>query len=330
MALGCKHRCVRAIYGSKKDVVNRRCYTDDLLHNDVESRVATRLEEFVKRRKGGEELATDEETEYMLDAGPFLYLHYTCDDEREEQRGVYKQYLAKVERRFDEANAKHEIACSACNKGCVLRLNDGDYVCDTCQNIEAGPSTYTKADFETNPPPRAPRQQLYRPINHFNEMLVYFQGQELSEIPSDVVRYIRTATAKHYPMEHVTHVHVKKLLRLKRLNKYYRNIPTILQQALGVDPPRFTHEQIGVLQNTFVETQAVFQEMNSDRINFLSITYLLYKFCEMMGWVGYLQLIPLLKSPEKLAEHDATWSQICDKTGWYFIKTKVAPKCLST
>lgn len=322
-------RRTRAVYGSKKDAVNRQCYQDDLLHNDVESRVGSRLEEFGKRRKTGDCLAHEQETEYVLDAGPFLFLHYGCVT-REDQRAVYQKYLSQVEGVFDEGNAKHVIECLACNKGCILRLNDGDYVCDTCQNIEAGPSTYSKADFETNPPPRAPRQQLYRPINHFNEMLVFFQGQELTYIPADVIEYIRSAAAKHYPMEVMTHVHAKTLLRLNRLSKYYRNIPTILQQALGIVPPLFTDEQIGVLRSTFLETQAVFQDMKSDRINFLSITYLLYKFCEMMCWHKYLALIPLLKSPEKLSEHDATWSEICHKTGWGFLKTKVSPKCLNS
>lgn len=317
----------RAVYGSRREVISRERYADDLVHNDVESRVAEKLDSFAKRHKTGDCLSLFEETEYVLSAGRFLFDHYACSD-RDEQREVYKKYLAEVEGVFDEANAKHQIGCNACNNGGLLLMNDGDYVCTSCHNIEPGPSTYSKADFETNPPPRPQRQQLYQPINHFNEMLIYFQGLEMTEIPSDVIQYVAKEAVEHYPMERVTHVHVKQLLQVKKLNKYYRNIPTILHQALGINPPIFSVDQIGILRKMFLDTQSAFRLLSSSRINFLSISYLLFKYCELMNWTEYLALIPLLKSPLKLLEHDDAWLSICKSIGWAFVKTRHVPRCL--
>lgn len=325
----CRIRPPRALYGSKKETESRKRYSDEVGHNDVESRMSLKLAEFAQRRKKGHFCATHEETEYILSAAPFLYEHNICDS-RDAQRDVYKAYLSKVEGLYDEVNSKQPIPCYACNKGEMLHLNDGDFVCGECHNIEPGPSTYCKADFENNPPPRPPRQQMYKPINHFNEMLVHFQGKEMTEIPLDVIEYVKTATVVHFPMETITHNHVKKLLRLKKLNKYYRNIPSIVQRALGHTPPCFNDDQTKSLRHLFVETQNVFAETCVTRINFLSINFLLYKFCELMTWHSYLPLIPLLKSPEKLAEHDKAWQEICVKTGWVFIQTNSVPRCLTT
>lgn len=323
-----KTRPSRATYGSKKGREARKKYSQTLVHDDVESRVAQRIAEYAHRRKQGDLNAVYEETEYLLGAAPYLLTHHSAET-RDEERAVFKNYLASVEGEVDHADLKQPIQCKGCNQGEMIRVTGGDFVCLVCEDVEPGPSTYTKADFNNAPPAKPPRQQLYKPINHFNDMLMHFQGKELTDVPGDVIDYVSAAVPMHFPMEKVRHAHIKKLLRMKRLNKFYRNIPSIAHKALGIPPPTFTDEQLKTLRDLFAETQCAFNDTCVTRINFLSVNFLLYKFCELLGWRAYLPSVPLLKSPEKLMDHDKAWADICKKTGWQFFPTKPIPRCLA-
>ena len=48
-----------------------------------------------------------------------------------------------------------------------------------------------------------------------------------------------------------------------------------------------------------------------ERKNFLSYSYVLYKFCEILGYTEYLKYFPLLKSRSKVANQDFIWRCIC-------------------
>jgi hypothetical protein len=58
-----------------------------------------------------------------------------------------------------------------------------------------------------------------------------------------------------------------------------------------------------------------------DRKNFLSYSYVLYKFCELLGEDDYLPCFQLLKSKEKLYKQDQIWKKICQELSWEYIKT---------
>ena len=58
-----------------------------------------------------------------------------------------------------------------------------------------------------------------------------------------------------------------------------------------------------------------------ERKNFLSYSYVLYKFCELLSEDEYLPCFPLLKSKEKLYQQDVIWKKICKELQWEFIAT---------
>lgn len=317
----------RALYGSKKTTDSSRRYADEIEYNDVESRVMYRLDQFAKRRKRGDENADKDEIAYSLQIGPYLLRHSLAED-REEQREIFKEYLLRIEGIGEMSDMKAPVTCPGCRKTNLIAKSDGTWICGECFYSENGPCSYNKADFEKFPAERPPRQQIYRPINHFNQMLLHFQGKEITDIPETVIEHVRLCANVDYPMETITRAHVKKILQKRGMGKYYHNIPTIMQMAFGVTPPSFTDDQTTVLRDMFGETQRVFSELNTKRINFLSITYLLYKFCEIREWKEYLPHIQLLKSTDKINEHDLAWKGVCSATGWKFEPTRTLPRCL--
>jgi hypothetical protein len=58
-----------------------------------------------------------------------------------------------------------------------------------------------------------------------------------------------------------------------------------------------------------------------ERKNFLSYSYVLYKFCELVGRDEFLPCFPLLKSKEKLKQQDMIWKGICEILQWEYLPT---------
>ena len=67
----------------------------------------------------------------------------------------------------------------------------------------------------------------------------------------------------------------------------------------------------------FKDIQAPFEKhCPPERKNFLSYSYVLYKFCELLGEDEYLEYFPLLKSKEKLYNQDVLFRKICEELRW--------------
>ena len=75
-------------------------------------------------------------------------------------------------------------------------------------------------------------------------------------------------------------------------------------------------------RSLFKEIQIPFMKhCPPERKNFLSYSYVLHKFCELLEYDNLLCYFSLLKSREKLQEQDKIWKKICEKLGWHFIKS---------
>ena len=48
-------------------------------------------------------------------------------------------------------------------------------------------------------------------------------------------------------------------------------------------------------------------------------SYVLFKFCQLLGWTQYLPFFSLLKGREKLRKQDALWAGVCGDLDWQFI-----------
>ncbi len=114
---------------------------------------------------------------------------------------------------------------------------------------------------------------------------------------------------------------------LKKLgyNKYYEHISHIICRLNGKQPPTISSEVEAKLRRMFKEIQEPFAKVcpiiQKSRKNFLSYSYVLYKFVELLGLDELKLLFPLLKSREKLYQQDKIWEAICKELNWEFIKS---------
>jgi len=115
---------------------------------------------------------------------------------------------------------------------------------------------------------------------------------------------------------------VREYLKKLRLNKYYEHTSHIINKLNGIPPLTIPKDVEEKLRNMFKEIQQPFMEAcPPDRKNFLSYSYVLHKFVELLG-LDHLKIhFPLLKSRMKLHQQDLIWKKICEILGWQFIKS---------
>ena len=74
------------------------------------------------------------------------------------------------------------------------------------------------------------------------------------------------------------------------------------------------------LRRMFREIQIPFHKYcPPERKNFLSYSYVLHKFVELLDLDEYKNCFVLLKSREKLHQQDKIWKQICSHLKWQYI-----------
>ena len=104
---------------------------------------------------------------------------------------------------------------------------------------------------------------------------------------------------------------MREILKRLRINKYYEHINYIINRINGVPTPHFTPELEEKLCSMFKEIQGPFlKHCPRDRKNFLSYSYVLYKFFQILKLPEFSKYFPLLKSPDKLRQQDEIFKKI--------------------
>ena len=173
-------------------------------------------------------------------------------------------------------------------------------------------------------PPREMSYYAYKKINHLNEWLAQFQAKETTEISQAVLEQIRAELRKDRitDMSKLKPSKLKEVIKKLKLNRCYDHIAHVLNRLNGISAPVLSREVEEKLRFMFKEIQFSFvKHCPKKRSNFLSYSFVLYKFCELLELDEYLPCFPLLKSREKLYMQDKIWQKICEDMGWEFIRT---------
>lgn len=235
---------------------------------------------------------------------------------------LYDQYLSitdpgSVKKKMTNKFIEH---CSVCNIEKTLIISDGILVCTNCGQTDFVIIDSDKPNYKDPIPDTS--AYAYKRINHFNEWLSQFQAKESTEIPNEIFGEIllEINKARLHNLAALTPEKMRQILKKLRYNKYYEHIPHIINKLNGVPPPNMTREVEERMRIMFRQIQEPFaKHCPKDRKNFLSYSYVLHKFCQLMELDDFLQCFPLLKSREKLQQQDRIWKEICKSLGWEYI-----------
>jgi hypothetical protein len=243
-----------------------------------------------------------------------------------QRKDIFRDYLIDVENKNIARPSERRVdQCRACSTSNVIHIPDtSELVCDTCGLVLACLISEELTYREEQETSEKVVNYSYKRENHFNEWLSQFQAQEMTTIPDEVMDQLRSELKKMKikNLEEITHAKIRGLLKKLRLNKYYEHVPYITNILNGIRAPNMPQQLEEQLRIMFKEIQKPFDaNCPSDRKNFLSYSYVLYKFCELLGEDEYLQYFPLLKSKSKLYAQDQIWKKICADLHWEFIPT---------
>ena len=212
--------------------------------------------------------------------------------------------------------------CINCEKEMVFSPNEAVFTCMECGHQEFILIDSDKPSYKD--PPREASYFAYKRINHFNEWLAQFQAKESTEIPQEVFDLILVELKKERIIDtkKIKQTKIREILKKLKLNKYYEHVPHIINRINGENAPIMSREVEEKLRFMFKEIQPSFHKhCPADRNNFLSYSYVLYKFCELLDLDEYLDCFPLLKNRDKLYGQDKIWQLICEDLQWQYIKS---------
>jgi hypothetical protein len=312
------------------------------LNND-EIEIKMGLKDRIKElKKTCEEIDENNEINYYLNTGDLLFNYYdnqNIDSNKQlisvtdffktktniktnnSKLDIYNNYLQKTEdKHYKSINKQSVDYCENCNIEKKIFLSEGKMICNKC-----GDETFILIDSDKpsfKDPPREICYFAYKRINHFNEWLAQFQAKESTDIPKEIYNEIINELKKERltDISLLTQHKLREILKKLKKNKYYEHIPHIINKLNGIPPPIMSQEIEEELRRMFKEIQIPFHKhCPKDRKNFLSYSYVLHKFVQLLELDKFISCFLLLKSREKLHQQDQIWKKICSDLKWQFI-----------
>ena len=245
------------------------------------------------------------------------------NDNQKDKMTLVNDYLLAIDpTHMKQLNDSLTNQCQRCQIPMNCLIQEGMMICPTCGYqeillIEQNRPIYRQSNKEAS-------HYTYKRINHFNEWISQIQGKESTDIPEEVFDKIVNEIKKEKikDLSKLTYNKMREILKKLHSNKYYEHIYYIIYRLNGVPAPNFSPEMEDKLRNMFKEIQSPFLKYcPSTRKNFLSYSYVLYKFCQLLDRDEYLKYFTLLKSREKLHLQDQIWRKICQEVNWEFIQS---------
>ena len=303
-------------------------------------------EEIYKINKNIEDIRNNNEIEYYTNTSEILFNYYNMlEDESNRNNNKNKktvldalnnkkenkintdktnlvdEYLSLTNKQYVKKVNKENIEiCKECDNQLTCLQHEAIMICNKCGYQELLLVEQNRPILKQNT--KDTSHFSYKRINHFREWCNQVQGKESTDIPDEIFESILNEIKKEKITDttKITYTKMREILKRLRINKYYEHINYILNRINGIPTPQFSSELEDKLCLMFRDIQGPFlKHCPKDRKNFLSYSYVLYKFFQILGLNQYLKYFPLLKSREKLYLQDQIWKKICEELGYPII-----------
>ena len=205
--------------------------------------------------------------------------------------------------------------CLECNIEKILNIAESSYICQECGDMET-----IILDEDVQIKDYSP----YKRLNRFREWLNAFQAKQSPEIEEHVYRdIIEELNRKRITdLSKLDRIKMRLILKKLKYNNLYEHIHYIINKLSGLPPPKITRDMEKMFVKMFLMIQEPWMKHKPiDRKNFLSYSFVLHKFCELLELDHLLECFPLHKQLDILMENDSIWKKICNDLNWDFISS---------
>lgn len=228
---------------------------------------------------------------------------------------LFEKYCQRVDGiRINKDDGSNRIKyCAECNIEKILDMLESAYICPCC-----GDSEMVILDEDRQIKDYSP----YRRLNHFREWLNQFQAKQSPDIPEQIFIDIVKELNKNRitDLSTLNKKNIKLILKKLGYNIYYEHVAYIINKLNNLPPPKITRDMEKIFISMFFKIQDPWEMYKQpNRKNFLSYSYVLHKFCELLELDHLLECFPLHKDPNKIMENDQIWEKICKHLNWEFI-----------
>lgn len=220
-----------------------------------------------------------------------------------------------------ELEINQELTCKNCGVEKLTNPRESYASCPMCGEVTKYQDTQNnKGEYSEEVEVLSPF--AYKRINHFKEWINTLMGREGSGPSQDVIDKLLRELRKDRitRREDVTYERIKYYLKKIKHPKLYEHIPAIIFKICKIPPPPISPETEEKFFEMFQKIQNPFEKCApSWRKNFLSYPFIIHKFSQLLGETHLLANLQLLRSREKLYQHDKIWKGICKELGYKFI-----------
>lgn len=237
----------------------------------------------------------------------------------------YNEFLKVCYNKHDSStqlSQQNTLLCKECNNIQVVDLRNNFLVCENCGLTETN-YYYNQIEWSIYENHEPSQMFKYKRKNHFKELITQLRANEYTTIPEDLLDKIRVELKKERitDPEKITYNKIREYIRKLNYNKYYEHIPYIIKIITNSNDFNIDKTLENKLYDMFDQVQEPFEKYKpKDRTNFLSYSFTLYKFCQLLGRYDLLKFFPLLKDRQLLFEQEHIWSNICKELNWEYIK----------
>jgi len=264
----------------------------------------------------------DQEHEQVDNSG---ILKYVTSNGSTDKGTKYSDYLETC---FNIPSGKIKSVGNCCrvckSHDRTVDTKEATIVCSNCGVCEKYTDSSNQIDWSRADSTEFVQVFTYKRKNHFKEWLTQLQAKESTIIPEDILNliYVELKKERITDASVITHSKIRQYLKKLRLNKYYEHIPNIINRITNKKGLIITLELENKLMQMFDMIQEPFEKhCPLNRKNFLSYSFTLHKFCQLLNRNDLLCYFPLLKSREKLFEQEKIWKNICKELEWKYIST---------
>jgi ribosomal protein S27AE len=234
------------------------------------------------------------------------------------QSALIYEYLADTGESPPRVAVCARDECPHCNEKLLLVQTKSILTCNKCGYSV----TYLDASSQSTSYDDTVEFSIfaYKRVNHFLSWVAHVQGKESCEVSDDVLQQVMGELYKQRAtIDQINPKMIRDILKRLKLRKCYDNVAQICFKVTGIKPQRVSSDTEEVLKRMFLMMQPAFEaNAPKTRKNFLSYSYVLYRFFQILGLYHMLPNLNLLKGKEKLAVQDEVFSKICKDLGWNF------------
>lgn len=233
-----------------------------------------------------------------------------------------------VRRRGKHYQEKCAIQCKHCGNSDDFVSESNVYICSRCfravSEIE-GDTTFVDIDRV-----HLTSRYKYDRVDHFKDELIRHQGKQNTRVPNQVVdKLIRIAESmnlinnnsdtREEKYRNFTKFTIYQIMQVNKLSKYYHDINKLHADITGIPAPN-VHSVERKLMQMIIKVLEVYDKVKPPQWkNFMQGQYILCQLMIVCGVRVRADDILLLRTWEKIREHDAVFRVICRELDWPFV-----------